>query len=652
MNSMSLRQGHCWVAAITRVSTKRRTTPLQCGKVYGSGVQKLSLPTQFIDKKMGSTVNVSIEVADDYGVYQVYVSFYQPNGNRANACPSNELNRASGNAITKNNSISILDYPFEGLKVSPGPAYAPNFNISLSPAIYAGDIFGASVLIQDASYNPIASSLIVPDALLLRSPIYDEGEIALESFSVPLSSVSGPFHRAATYSLSVSFSTILAGQGTINVFVSPGSSPIAACTVSGNVGGGHVSNPPTFLIIARCGFGNRITTGGDTFSISVRVVGNTEAIWISESAGQPVYGSGGSCTVTYSMTRRGAYSVAVTSGSTSITGSPMAVTFVDDSDTSALSPVAARYYPSGNGLYSAVLNMPSSFDLRLANIQNIRMRSGSFKANVVVTLNLEFSNFVVPVSINDIASSLISFSYTISSVGGYILSITLFGDHGQGSLQGSTSVDRIRASFSIQDDGYSTASWSPTVAGVYSLSVMHGAVQGAYVLKTYLGTADKTTALTVFPGAACASLSLANSNYLSLSTSGYISEFSVQCKDSYNNLRTVAVDKWIVRIKGNSSTNSEEQHDARVSSASHVGGSQVYQLGRYNALYRTTKSGAFAVNVMLAYTQGHNATYFRDLLYTSIAYNAIEFNTGPFSVTKHCLRAHHAALQNLWSCCP
>ena len=325
--------------------------------------------------------------------------------------------------------------------------------------------------------------------------------------------------------MSVSFNKILAGQRTINVFVSAGAISIAACTVSGNVGGGHVSNPPTFLIIARDGFGNRITTGGETFSISVRTVGDTEAIWTSKSAGQPVDGSDGSYSVAFSITRRGAYPVAITSGSTSITGSPMAVTFVDDSDTGALAPVGARSYPSGNGLYSAVVNMPSSFDLHLANIQNIYMWYGSFKANVVVTLNLEFSNFFVPVSLNEISSSLISFSYTISSVGGYILSISLFGDHVQGSpyrvvanpsttvsemtrvssnagvsgsagelgtfavsprdasgnlqsldpfsgpekfaaiasLQGSTSVDLIHASFSIQDDGSQIASWSPTV---------------------------------------------------------------------------------------------------------------------------------------------------------------------------------------------
>jgi len=230
-------------------------------------------------------------------------------------------------------------------------------------------------------------------------------------------------------------------------------------------------------------------------------------------------------------------------------------------------------------------------------------------------------------------------SYAISTVTGLALTIATAGVAAQYTITSKDAAGNVRDS---QGDTYlvyaasaTGASFAGTVGylsgGLYVVQYTP-TVQGAYVLKTYLGTADKTTALTVFPGAACASLSLANSNYLSLSTAGYISEFSVQCKDSYNNLRTVAVDKWIVRIKGNSSTNSEEQHDARVSSASVTGGSQVYQLGRYKALYRTTKSGAFAVNVMLTHTQGLNATYFRDLLYTSIAYNAIEFNTVPFGV--------------------
>jgi len=51
MNTMSIRQGH-WVDAITQVSTNKRTIPLKCGNVYGGNVKKLSLPTQFWDKKI------------------------------------------------------------------------------------------------------------------------------------------------------------------------------------------------------------------------------------------------------------------------------------------------------------------------------------------------------------------------------------------------------------------------------------------------------------------------------------------------------------------------------------------------------------------------------------------------------------------------
>jgi hypothetical protein len=230
-------------------------------------------------------------------------------------------------------------------------------------------------------------------------------------------------------------------------------------------------------------------------------------------------------------------------------------------------------------------------------------------------------------------------SYAISSVTGQALTVATAGVTAQYTVTSKDASGNIRDSdgdaYLVYAASATGASFAGTVryssGGLYVVQYTP-TVQGAYVLKTYLGTADKTTALTVYPGAACASLSLANSNYLSVSTAGYISEFSVQCKDSYNNLRTVSVDNWIVRVKGNSSSNSEEQHDSRVRVASQSGGSQVYQLGKYNALYRTTKSGAFSVNVMLTHTQGLNATYFRDLQFSNIAHNAIEFNTASFNI--------------------
>jgi hypothetical protein len=435
---------------------------------------------------------------------------------------------------------SIMGSPFGSLKVLPGPAYAPNINVTSTNSVSAGSIFGVSVLIRDAIFNSISSSLVAPEATLLRLPVYEEEEADLQSYPVSLSSSFGAFQgsllltRAATYSLSVSFNKILAGTGTISVQVSPGAMYAAACSTSGNVGGGHVSSQPSFLIIARDVFGNRIFSGGDTFLISVSGIGSSNVVWSSDAAGQPVDNSDGTYSVTYSVSRRGFYTVAISSGSTFIFGSPMAVTFVDDSDTASFSPVASRSKPFGPGLYTAVVNTPTTFDLRLINIQNIYLWSGSFKNHVAISLNLEFSNVYVPVSILERSSDLLSISYTIPTVGSYILSITLFGDNVQGSpyrvvaspsatvsdmtlvssnagASGSAGALRtfsvsprdvygnlqglnpfsgperfaaiasllgssmlIHASFNVQEDGFQIASWSATVAGTYSLSVFHG----------------------------------------------------------------------------------------------------------------------------------------------------------------------------------
>jgi hypothetical protein len=196
--------------------------------------------------------------------------------------------------------VGIMNSPFGGLKVLPGPAQAQNFNVfTLTSALPAGNVFGASVLIRDAIYNVISSSSTAPEAALLRRPVYSEQESDIQVFPFSLSSTLGIFEgsllvtRAATYSLSVSFNKILAGSGTIAVTVTPGAISIAACTVSGNIGGGHVSSPSNFLIVARDAFGNQISVGGATFLISVRATGNADVIWSSEAAGQPVDNSDG-----------------------------------------------------------------------------------------------------------------------------------------------------------------------------------------------------------------------------------------------------------------------------------------------------------------------------------------------------------------------
>jgi len=508
------------------------------------------------------------------------------------------------------NGVGIMDSPFGGLKVAPGPAYAQNFNVSLTSSMPAGSIFGVSVLVRDAIYNAISSSGTAPEAALLRRPVFSEDESDIQTFPFSLSSSLGVFEgsllvtRAATYALSVSFNKILAGSGTITVFISPGTISIAACTLSGNVGGGHVSSPSSFEILARDVFGNRISIGGETFLIAVLAAGSSDVVWSSDAAGQPVDISDGTYSVTYSVSRRGSYSVAVSSGSTSVSGSPMAVTFVDDSDTNALSPVAARSKPFGNGLFSAVVNQPSGFDLRLANIQNIYMWSGSFKNDVVVSLNLEFSNLFVPVTAFEKSPNLISFSYTIPTVGSYTLSVTLFGDHVQGSpyrvvatpsttvsemtlvssnadvsgtagvrrsfsvsprdafgnlqrldpysgpenlaaiatLQGSASV-LISASFSIQDDGFQIASWTPTIAGIYSLSVMHG-----------LSVVKYLPSISIQPGAVAAATTLVSGAGLGKLYIGSLVGVEIIARDSFGNVISDGLQSFAFQVssRGNS----------------------------------------------------------------------------------------------------
>jgi hypothetical protein len=73
MNAVYVRAGD-WVDAITKISTNKRTIPLQCGAVIGGGVRVISLPTQFTEKTIkkgravvGFTANVAN--SDQFGVF-------------------------------------------------------------------------------------------------------------------------------------------------------------------------------------------------------------------------------------------------------------------------------------------------------------------------------------------------------------------------------------------------------------------------------------------------------------------------------------------------------------------------------------------------------------------------------------------------------
>jgi len=160
----------------------------------------------------------------------------------------------------------------------------------------------------------------------------------------------------------------------------------------------------------------------------------------------------------------------------------------------------------------------------------------------------------------------------------------------------------------IQGASATGAAFSGSVAdnmdGTYTV-VYTPSVQGAYILKHFLGESDKTTSLTVQPGAACASTSNANSNYLSVATAGWQAWFTLQAKDQYKNLRTVGDNNFVLRLKGPQS----EEHNLK---STYVGANLVHQLGKFSTQYRTSQSGTFAIEVLLAQTQGLNATYYRD----------------------------------------
>jgi hypothetical protein len=73
MNALYARSGD-WVDAITKISTNKRTIPLECGLLTGGGVKIISLPTQFTDKtvKKGRAVigfKAHVATSDQFGVF-------------------------------------------------------------------------------------------------------------------------------------------------------------------------------------------------------------------------------------------------------------------------------------------------------------------------------------------------------------------------------------------------------------------------------------------------------------------------------------------------------------------------------------------------------------------------------------------------------
>jgi len=174
----------------------------------------------------------------------------------------------------------------------------------------------------------------------------------------------------------------------------------------------------------------------------------------------------------------------------------------------------------------------------------------------------------------------------------------------------------------IQGASATGAAFSGTVSdnmdGSYTV-VYTPSVQGAYILKHFLGEADKTTSLTVQPGPTCSSTSTSNSNYLTIATAGFQAWFTIQAKDQYKNLRTIGDNNFVLRLNGPMN----EEHNLK---SRYVGRNLVHQLGKFSTQYRTSRSGTFAINVLLASTQGLNATYYRDPNTESQVFSRIDNN--------------------------
>jgi hypothetical protein len=144
------------------------------------------------------------------------------------------------------------------------------------------------------------------------------------------------------------------------------------------------------------------------------------------------------------------------------------------------------------------------------------------------------------------------------------------------SLQGSSSVALIHMSFSIQDDGSQIASWSPTVAGIYSLSVMHG----ANVVKSL-------PSISISPGSAAAAATVVSGAGIGKVYVGSLTSVEIIARDSFSNVISDGQQnfRFIVSSNGQSIASGTSEWNQ--------------QLRRFVFSYLADKTGALQVFVSL-----------------------------------------------------
>ena len=112
---------------------------------------------------------------------------------------------------------------------------------------------------------------------------------------------------------------------------------------------------------------------------------------------------------------------------------------------------------------------------------------------------------------------------------------------------------------------------------------------------------DKTN----FSGTICASTSNTGGMPLSVATAGFTATFTIQARDSWNNIRTLGVDSFMVRLTGPGT----ESHKV---TPRYIGTAPATNLGRWSVGLRTTQSGNFSLAVQAVGSNGLVGTYYRD----------------------------------------
>ena len=92
---------------------------------------------------------------------------------------------------------------------------------------------------------------------------------------------------------------------------------------------------------------------------------------------------------------------------------------------------------------------------------------------------------------------------------------------------------------------------------------------------------------------------------LSVATAGFTATFTIQARDSWNNIRTLGVDSFMVRLTGPGT----ESHKV---TPRYIGTAPATNLGRWSVGLRTTQSGNFSLAVQAVGSNGLVGTYYRD----------------------------------------